>query len=329
MNETAELGGVIAEDLSRPGTHVLVIGVSRYLHGIDADAPGRLCVDMRIGNLTSAACSAATVADWLLHRVMLPPLPPLASLRVLLSPVDGELDEIPIDARLRTAPRATRANVQEAMRQFRAACESHRDNHAVVYVAGHGIQVTRAGAVLLLEDFGADTDPMKLYAAIDIEAHRRGLDHDGAARQQCWFADICRERPEIASRYQNLPTGVACDEPDDGGVETSPMILATAGRAGAYAYTNGQSFFSYALLWALKSGGAATAEADSWRVPFMSLFTRLHERVGAIAQRSGLEQRVDVGGRYSPGVLLVSHLKCNSLAKTSAGVLNPKHRRGV
>lgn len=305
MDEKAELGGVIKEDLSRPGTHVLVIGVSRYLHGVDANAPGRLGVEMRIGNLTSAARSAATIADWLLGRVMLPPLPPLASLRVLLSPVARELDDAPIDARLRAVPRATRANVQEAMRQFRISCESHRDNHAVVYVAGHGIQVTRTGAVLLLEDFGADTDPMKLYAAIDIEAHRRGLEHDGAAKQQCWFADICRERPEIASKYQNLPTGVPCDEPDDGGVDASPMVLATTGGAWAYGFKNGRSFFCEALLWALRDGGAATAAADSWQVPFTALYGKLHARVDEIARRHGYEQRVQLGGNCSPGVFHV------------------------
>lgn len=309
MNELAGVGCIVPEDLSKPGTHVLVIGVSHYDHGLDTQNPSALCAEFGISNLTSAARSASRIANWLLQRNLIPPLPPLASLRVLLSPIEGELDDEPVDARLSAAPRATRANVEEAARQFQIACQSHRDNHAVVYVAGHGIRLTKNGALLLLEDFGADDAPKKLHAAVDMISLHDGLDHENAAKQQCWFVDVCREKPEIATQYMKLPVGIAYDVLDDGtSVDSSPLLMATATGAKSYALVGGYSLFCDALLWALDRGGAATGSggaSDRWHVSFSTLCAKVPKYVEEVAQLHRLVQKVDIGGKPTPGVFHV------------------------
>jgi hypothetical protein len=71
-----------------PGTHAFIVGVSAYpfADGPDATASGG---ESGIANLTCAARSASEVAAWLLGEYNNLDAP-LASLRILLSPVDGE-----------------------------------------------------------------------------------------------------------------------------------------------------------------------------------------------------------------------------------------------
>ena len=69
-------------------THAFVVGVSHYpfLDGPEATPLGE---QLGMANLSSAARSASEVAAWLLGEYRCPEAP-LASVRLLLSPVDGE-----------------------------------------------------------------------------------------------------------------------------------------------------------------------------------------------------------------------------------------------
>jgi len=138
-----------------PGTHALIIGVSDYpfADGPNASALG---ASFELENLTTAARSASEVAAWLRNEYCNPDVP-LASLRVLLSPAAGESIHPDIAADLSGPAPATRAAVEAELRQFRYDCRRNPQNAAFVYIAGHGIQLNKRGAVVLLHDFGDPT----------------------------------------------------------------------------------------------------------------------------------------------------------------------------
>jgi hypothetical protein len=86
-----------------------------------------------IANLTGAARSASEIAAWLLHEYC-NPLAPLASIRIMLSPVEGERIHPTVEARMGAAAPATRAALEDDFFQFREACKANRDNVAFVYL---------------------------------------------------------------------------------------------------------------------------------------------------------------------------------------------------
>ena len=173
-----------------PGTHALIIGVSDYpfTDGPNASTPGE---SFELQNLTTAARSASNVAAWLLNEYYNPDVP-LASLRVLLSPTAGESIHPDIAAHLDTPAPATRAAVEAELRQFRSDCRANPQNAAFVYIAGHGIQLNKRGAVVLLHDFGDPEHVNELQGAIDVAGCHDGMEENGIAQTQIWFCDACR-----------------------------------------------------------------------------------------------------------------------------------------
>jgi len=90
---------LIDEDLTQPGTHALVIGVSEYLHFGDGADPTPQGEEFQMEQLSAAARSASEFARWLLQDYRCQRAP-LRSLRVLLSPSPGEQTEPEIAARI-------------------------------------------------------------------------------------------------------------------------------------------------------------------------------------------------------------------------------------
>ena len=80
---------VIDEEHDGPATRALVIGVSAYPYadGPEATESGR---KSGIGHLSSASRSASEFAAWLMTEYRQPGKP-LVSLRLLVSPIDGEV----------------------------------------------------------------------------------------------------------------------------------------------------------------------------------------------------------------------------------------------
>jgi len=179
---------------SVPGTHALVIGVSDYPFA-DGPHPSALGASCGLRNLTTAARSASDVAAWLLNEYCNPDAP-LASLRVLLSPSQGESIHPDIAARLSGPAHATRAAVEAELAQFRSDCRHNPRNVAFVYIAGHGIQLNKRGAVVLLHDFGDPAHLNELQGAIDVVGCHAGMDENGIAQTQVWFCDAL-DRPGI------------------------------------------------------------------------------------------------------------------------------------
>ena len=289
-----------------PGTHALVVGVSHYRHlsGPEASPFGE---QFGLEDLTSAARSASEVVAWLLNEYH-NPAAPLASLRVALSPADGESYADGVAGRLPRSHAATRDAVEKDVIAFRRDCE-HPENVAFVYVAGHGIQLTNRGAIVLLEDF-ADPDRADLYGAVDMMGCHAGLYGTGYANSQFWFVDACRQRPRVASKFENLQGGVLDLKGPPGEVECAPVYLASASRDLAFAEVGGLTLFSQVLLSALRGAAAVGPEEDrgiGWHVSAQKLGRVLKEGVAELAKAKSEDQSVQPVGW--PGEAVIQHFE--------------------
>jgi hypothetical protein len=298
---------LIPEDLSLPGTHALVIGVSAYEFlngGANCSPQGRA---FRIGQLSAAARSASEFAAWLMNGYNRPGRP-LRSLRVLLSPSPNETIEPTVQALLKGDWQATRKNVDITFTHFRDAVGSHEENVAIVYVVGHGVQFSKNGAVLLLNDFA---DPMHRYetytGAVDMRwMHDAMNQQSGVAQTQFWFVDVCRDLPEELEKYGILGGVKGGDVARTGSAKSSPLFLSASPGQGAFAKTNGLTLFCDALLRGLKEGHAARSEGERnspWRVSVNTLLQYLPDAVKALAGAGEKTQDVECTGKMTNAVL--------------------------
>ncbi len=296
---------LIDEDLTQPGTHALVIGVSEYRHFEDGVEPTAAGEEFHMEQLSAAARSASEFAKWLLDDYRCQRAP-LRSLRVLLSPSPGEEIHPDIAARIAGADHAAnRANVQNDVVEFRNACDSHTDNVLIVYVAGHGVQLTKHGAIVLLSDFGRPGQLAMLEGAIDMASVHAGMNHPNTARTQFWFVDACRQKPSIARRFEALEGALALDVPN-GSTEVSPLFLSATTGTQAFARPGGVTLFNEALMASLAGAAATGPQAggiDSWHVSVTELIRRLPDEVMSLAEAEGAEQSVDIAGKIHEAVV--------------------------
>ena len=283
---------LISEKLSAPGTHVLIIGVSEYLHFEDGREPTANGQLMGMEQLGSAARSGSEFAAWVLNEYTCKRAP-LSSLRVLLSPSPGERID-PAAPSLGAILPATRANVEKELKGFKDACDTHTNNVAIVYVAGHGIQLTRPGSIVLLHDIGSTSHLNILDGAIDMETIHDAMDHPNTAQTQFWFVDSCREPPTIARRFSSMAGALSLSVPN-GRARASLIFYGAITGKQAYERINGPTLFSEALEWCLEGGGAVGPDdsTNNWHISVASLFKALPKRVKELADDEGAEQLVD------------------------------------
>lgn len=291
---------IIDEDLSAPGVHVLVIGVSKYTHVNDGSDETDSGTSLGIGQLTTAAKSASEFAAWILNSYT-HPYASLKSMRVLLSPSDDEVINSDIQDLLSTPYEATRENVNIALREFKSACDKYKDNIAIVYVAGHGVQLTKHGATVLLQDVGSKDHLNDLEGAIDVTGVHAGMYHPDTAQKQFWFIDACRQRPEIADKFETMEGALTLSTPR-GAAEASIIYLATTTEKQAFAIPGDVSLFYKALSWALVQKGAAEGadnNSTEWQVTVNSLNNFLPIKVKEYANEYEEEQHVEITGNIS------------------------------
>lgn len=296
---------IVARDHVGPSTRALVIGVSHYpyANGPAATDSGLLS---GITDLSSAARSASAFAAWLISEYRHPDKP-LTRLSVLLSPADGEALHPEVASRLGTDPStyaATQSSVKSALIELRDDCRDRPDDIVMVYIAGHGVQLSKHDAIVLLEDYAAGHHARELEGAVDALGCQRGFDGNGFPATQFWFVDACRQPPAVARRFESLDgAAMSLDEPL-GKVDSTAVFLASSTRQAAFAEIGGTSLFSQALLWALSGGAAIGADAvcNGWHVRASSLIDQLGPHVRQLADRYAADQHVDVTGRPGPGI---------------------------
>jgi hypothetical protein len=286
--------------ISKPGTHALVIGVSRYRHVGDGVEPSAFGRQLRLEQLTCAARSASNFAAWLMNDYNREGLP-LSSLQVLFSPALDEKLHPDIQDRLNkqvSSPKsyaATRKKVERALKSFENSCLRHKGNVAIVYVAGHGVQFTKSGAVLLLEDIGKPPARPELEGAIDVASVCRGLNYPQAPHQQFWFFDGCRQKPDVAEQFETMEGALVRSEPVGKVDDVSALFLASSTREESLARPGETSLFCEALLWALGGGAlkGPSSKSKHWHVAVDSLNEVLCDRVRTEAEKHEELQNVD------------------------------------
>ena len=299
------MGSLIPVVRDRPGTHVLVIGVSAYRHFDDGTNPTQNGQLLGMKQLSAAAHSASEFAAWMNSEAgYYNSGSAIASLRVLLSPSPGEVIHPDIAKLLDgTNYEATRLNVETELRAFYSDCAQHRESIAVVYIAGHGVQLnSKHGAVVLLHDCGSPDHLNLLEGAIDVAGVHAGFDHPNTAQTQFWFVDACRQTLPIASRFETLSAGVLTLNESRGSASSNPLILAAASGTQAYARVGGKTLFNEALMWGL--GGKIAAAPDPaiskrWHVSVYEMVKQLSRRLKALASEAGVSQTVDPAGRLN------------------------------
>ena len=296
---------LIPEKLDKPGTHVLVIGVSKYLHFKDGEEPTSSGKSLRMRQLSSAARSASEFAAWMLNEYN-NSNSELSSLRVLLSPSDGEEIHPDIMSKLSDGDfSATINNVEQSIIQFRNACLSDPENIAIIYLAGHGVQLTKTGSILLLSDCCSNNHATTLKGSIDVMSLHAGFDRPDIAQSQFWFVDACRQIPDIAAHFETLEGGFGLDQTLAGIAESSPVFLAAITGNKAYAYKSGVSLFCTALLKCLRGGFANEPEdgfSDFYHVSVLGLVKTLKNMVQKLAEAEHATQTVDPSGRVNEAV---------------------------
>jgi hypothetical protein len=167
-----------ADPEPKPGTHIFVVGVSRYRHARDGAAPTPF-ESYGIGQLTTAASSAAKVAAWFRTRFC-NPVAPIASIRLLLSPHATEEQTI---ATLwgGLPPPAMKREVATALHLWQRDLNSDRSSIGVLYGVGHGLAADPETPVLLLEDFAAE--PRVFGHSFNVGHAHRALGETAASRQ--------------------------------------------------------------------------------------------------------------------------------------------------
>ncbi|MDH5323304.1 MAG: caspase family protein [Gammaproteobacteria bacterium] len=290
---------LVPEIYNQPATHVLVIGVSAYRHFDDGTEPTNNGDLLNMAQLSAAARSASEFAAWMLKKYSHQNAE-LGSLRVLLSPSDNEVIHADISAHGAKVLPATLANVEQELIAFRKLCDRNPQNVAVVYVAGHGVQITKSGSILLLHDCGSDNHATLLKGAIDMASVRAGFNHANTAQTQFWFVDACRQEPDVAERFEDMDGGLRLDEPSGSASGSALFLAATTGKP-AYARIKGITLFWEGLQWGLNGGMAVEPEdgvSENWHVSAHGLNKKLKPRVSELAEAENAEQLVDSEIRF-------------------------------
>lgn len=299
---------VIDDSSNSPGTHALIIGVSAYDHlmGSSEGECSEQGSDSGLGQLSAAARSASQFATWLMKDYRRKDFP-LRSLRVLLSPATEDEVGENLKGYLKEDSIPTRENVSTAFRKFKQAAARNPDNIAIVYVAGHGVQFTNTGAVLLLKDFAhPDHEEERYKGAVDIRAMHESMTYTNGARRQFWFVDICRQRAPDAKEFEEL-AGVlkfnkVINTGSSGATICSPLFLAASSGEQAFAKPGKLTLFCEALMSALVKGHAASSDGERsspWLVSTSGLQMYLRDTVELLAACNDEKQLIECSGIFS------------------------------
>lgn len=277
--------------------HALVIGVSSYDHLVGGSGPltnEPLLNGLR--QLSAAATSATRVALWLRDHFQFPNVQ-LGSIRLLVSPAPSE---VPLPEGV-SPPNATFDAVRKAVVAWRNDARSTAGNVALLYVAGHGIQTSNEGGILLLQDAGAPDSLTPLERAIDVASIRRGMVADPAKPDtatpdiQYYFYDACRIVPTASASYATVQVGVSFDEPRGPAPTTSYVMWGSRSRDYALADAEAKStLFSKAFIDALAS--RAPTDADGRTVRLAHFGMALEKVLDELAESYGEQQQLVPGG---------------------------------
>lgn len=297
LDRRAQLAGA-------PGLHVLLIGVSdyRFLPTAD-DPPGEglhALKQLRSSSLSAVALGRkieALDAEGRLVR-------PLATVRLAHAPSPEEIAKDAALATMGGAP-ANRADIAKALKAWREDLATSKDHQALFYFCGHGIRRSFEESILLAADF-LDPDVPKLFNSFRLSNVRNGLvpgqSFPDIAREQFYFVDACREKPDALDTLDSTETPKIFDA-ELGGLDDrrAPVFFATMTGGLAAGLPARPTFFADALIWAMDHGsfGARTMPGlgTVWPVTAPSL------KVGIETSDALFDSRVELTGLVADPVL--------------------------
>ena len=244
---------VIDKDRDQIGTHVLIIGVGRYPHLLDGEAPP-FAFHGGMGQLTSPPNSALEIANWFATNHSHPEKP-LRTLQLLISGTPNTF-MTPAGQRIAAEP-ATLENIRTAVKVWRDYGNSHEENHLVFYFCGHGVS-NGSDQLLLSENFGSDVDSPFRHA-VEFWGLHVGM-RDCKAKWQCYLLDACQTvsqtyLDQFGCKYFGDPI-ISRQASSNLQKTEQPVLLACALGAKAYGEEGKASFFAQALLAAFKGAAA-------------------------------------------------------------------------
>ncbi|MEU5664819.1 caspase family protein [Streptomyces longwoodensis] len=255
-----------------PRIHALVIGVGRYRHlpGGDEPRPGGV---LNLKQITSPPVSALRIADWLVNNLNHPKAS-FGTLEMLLSPTQevalagGPPMEVAIP---------NRHAVREAFHEWKGRCDKNKDNVAIFYFAGHGVE--KESQYLLLEDFGATEDDL-LENTLDIRMAYEGMSRCRATSQY-FFIDACREIPfGLLKQLAGGSLKVIVPTAEAGNRTNSMLLISTSPGRRAFGKHGQISRFTEALIAALEGSGARYTN-HRWQVDCANLHTAISSHLKA------------------------------------------------
>ena len=218
----------------RQRIHALVIGVGRY-------HPPAPRYGTRLPSLNGAALAASRFASYLVNEFQRqdPNGYRLATLRLMLSPLSQENSMV--DALLygqgqtqKHGP-AERADVAVALKGWAKDCDTNEDNLAILYVAGHGVILSKGISLLFLAD--APAQASLAQAAVNLVLVEERM-NTCAAKKNLFFYDCCTVRPEeIPDDPASAMTTPVFPKPPAGKKTRASLVCVNAARPGAETYS--------------------------------------------------------------------------------------------
>jgi hypothetical protein len=277
-----------------PGIHALLVGISSYPH-LDSRAHPDATLNLR--SLESAALTAYRLCQWLIIRSA-NLYKPLLSCRLFVAPSKAEVAEEPALEGLRGS--CDFVAFDEQAKAWRTAANLHKDNVALFYFAGHGLQKSHNEHLMLLADF-ADGTSTTLGKAVSGQELMNGmapsLKRRTVAKTQVYFFDACRLshrkiREVEKSEHAGLWDVGQLDTEDYRNVAVFHTAL--PGRR-AFGRRGKQSIFSLALLDCLNGGAAEVMlqnpdGSENWGVSLSSLERHLRYHIDRLNRSPGEAQ---------------------------------------
>lgn len=282
----------------QPATFALIVGTSlyRYLPEVAGDPSPAGGETLGLAQVASPASGAYAFAKWVAASYNNPEAP-LASIRLLLSPAEAERIAVPeLRALGPEVLPTTRENVKRALMQWKRACDTHRENVAILYAAGHGVQLSKDdGGIVLLEDFGDPNDTV-LACSMNIARVKQGMAGESMAQRQFYFVDACRIKPEALRNFDLLAEGIALDSPGSGEPRCGAMYFGAAPNTLGWGDPGRGTVFSQGLLKCLEFDAIDLDMGGRFVVSSHSLVSTLPDRVEAVALAGGRDQIATAGG---------------------------------
>jgi len=282
------------------GLHIFIAGVSNYSHLPKKITDQDTAYSCGLRQLKSAALSAYKLFECLLKNKDNFDIP-LASCRMLLSPIDKE---IKIEPKLQgLADSCSLDNFDSEIKKWREDSASNKQNMTIFYFAGHGAQSSKDDTVLLMDNFG-DGFGNSLSRAVDLNNIFKGMansaDYPNMAEKQLYFIDTCRDFLDKYEKFEKMKAAELFEITLTGKEKRiAPIFFAAMPGDRAKIINKEQTLFCEALIDCLENDAGNLEEIngqDVWHVSIHSLSNSLTLVIDELNDKYAVDQEFIISG---------------------------------